>query len=117
MAAPAITSPKDGPEKQLEQVAFPIHEKPWVVAFYRLLTALSAWMIIGLQVFKSNSKIIGYPVMMFFMLGVIIFCAKVRGAKVFGKTPVDLAFVLWLGLAVCSQLWASMVLNRVLMAD
>ena len=108
--------PKEGPEKQFE-TAFPIHEKPWVVAFYRMLTAVSAWIFMALLIFKPNVKIGGYPITMFFALGVIIFCAKVRGSKVFGKTPVDVAFVLWLGLAVVSQLWASLVLNRVLLAD
>ena len=116
MAAPAFALPKEGPERQLE-AAFPIHEKPWVVAFYRLLTAVAAWLVIGTLVFKPNSKIVGYPLTMYLCFGIILFCAKVRGVKVFGKTPVDLAFVLWLGLAVLSQLWACMVLNRVLLSD
>jgi hypothetical protein len=116
MAAPAIMSPKDGPEGQIG-IALPLHEKPAVVAFYRVLTALSAWLLVGVLVFKPNAKIIGYPLTMYFCIGIIIFCAKVRGAKVFGRTPVDVAFVIWLGLAVLSQLWASMVLNRVLQAD
>ena len=117
MAAPvAISKPMEGPEKQL-QAAFPISEKPWVIAFYRVLTAMAAWLVIGTLVFKPNSKIVGYPLTMYLCIGIIIFCAKVRGARVFGKTPVDVAFVLWLGLAVVSQLWASMVLNRVLMVD
>lgn len=117
MAAPvAISQPKDGPEKQLD-AAFPLHEKPWVVSLYRVLTALSAWLVIGILVFKPNFKIVGYPLTMYLCLGIVIFCAKVRGAKVFGRTPVDVAFVLWLGLAVISQLWASLVLNRVLLAD
>ena len=117
MAAPvAIPKPAPDPEKQFA-TAFPISEKPWVVALYRVLTAVSAWMIIGLLVFKPNLKIVNYPIIMYLSIGIIIFCAKVRGAKVFGKTPVDVAFVIWLALAVTSQLWASMVLSRVLMMD
>jgi hypothetical protein len=117
MAAPvSVAKPKEGQEAQLN-AAFPAIEKPWLSSMYRVLTALSAWLVIGMLLFKPNMKIFGYPVLMFVALGIICFCAKVRGAKVFGKTPVDLAFVLWLGLAVISQMWGMMVLNRVLQAD
>jgi hypothetical protein len=117
MAAPATVDPSPdnaGPRLKIE---IPHYEKPWLVSFYRILTAFSAWLVIGMLVFRPNMKIVGYPTIMFVCIGIILFCAKVRGAKVFGKTPVDVAFVIWLGLAVLSQLWASMVLNRVLQAD
>src|SRR6476620_10551983 len=98
MASPAIMSPMDGPEGQLG-AALPLHETPAVATFYRVLTAVAAWLLVGVLVFIPNMKIIGYPMTMYLCIGIIIFCAKVRGAKVFGRTPVDFAFVLWLGLA------------------
>lgn len=117
MPSSTIVLPRPAQETPFDTAAFPVNEKPWLVAFYRILTAFSAWLIVGTLIFKPNAKIIGYPLTMYLCIGIIPFCAKVRGVKVFGRTPLDLAFVIWLALAVVSQLWASMVLNRVLQAD
>ena len=105
------------PEAQPETVVLPVSEKRWVVGLYRMLTALSAWLLIGAHVLRPSFKPLGLPITFYYAIGVIAFCAKVRGNKVFARTPLDYAFVIWLGLAVVSQLWASQVLNRVMMAD
>lgn len=91
--------------------------KPWVQVLLRLLTAFSAWLLVGVHVLRPAVKIVGFPPTLYLTFAIIIFCAKVRGVRVFARTPVDIAFALWLLLAVVSQLWASMVLNRVLMLD
>lgn len=91
--------------------------KPWVQVLHRVLVALSAWVLICAHVLRPAFKLVGFPLTLYFGFAVVIYCAKVKGAKVFARTPVDYAFAVWLLLAVVSQLWASMVLDRVLMLD
>jgi hypothetical protein len=111
----ASREPSIKPEKvgQNSQTSY-LRVNPWLVGFFRVLAALSAWIIVDLQLFRANSGILGLQYAFYFAIGVTIFCAKVRGNKVFARTPVDLAFGIWIVLAVVSQLWASLVLNRVL---
>src|SRR5579885_1381445 len=116
MSAIAAEKPLRRPVEELDLTPA-LQEKGWVVGLYRVLTALSAYLLIGAHVLRPSFKVFGFPITFYYAIGVICFCAKVRGVKVFAKTPVDVAFVLWLGLAVISQLWGSLALNRVLMAD
>src|SRR5436309_3637310 len=114
----AIAADKPSPGQPGQPIVAPVlQEKGWIVGLFRILTALSAWLLIGAHVLRPTFKVFGLPITFYYALGVICFCAKVRGVKVFAKTPIDVAFVLWLGLAVVSQLWGSLVLNRVLMGD
>ncbi|MEA2552538.1 MAG: O-Antigen ligase [Fimbriimonadaceae bacterium] len=118
MAAVAVTpEPPERGVQQLTAVELPLKENPWYVGFIRILTALGAWLLIAAHIFRPGFKQFGLPLTFYLSIGIVVFCAKVRGVKVFARTPVDLAFVIWLSLAVLSQLWASMVLNRVLLAD
>jgi O-antigen ligase len=101
-------------DRNEQYVPMPPQESPFVIGLLRILTAISAWLVIGSHIYFPNKRILNLGLPFWFSLGIIVFCAKVRGTKVFARTPVDVAFVMWLGLAVVSQLWAMLVLNRVL---
>lgn len=115
--AAAHAQPNLVEERSVTYAPVPLSQSPFVLGLLRILTAISAWLVIGSHVFISDRKVFNLGLPFWFSLGIVLFCAKVRGIKVFARTPVDVAFVLWLALAVVSQLWASMVLNRILMAD
>jgi len=117
MSAVAVDPPSQKKASGQLNIALPLQEKGWVVGLFRILTAFSAWLLIGAHVLRPTFKVFGLPITFYYAVGVICFCAKVRGVKVFAKTPVDVAFVIWLALAVVSQLWASLSLDRVLMPD
>lgn len=117
----AVVRERDSEEKAPQSASIAVltslRERAWVVPFLRVLTAMGAWLLVGAHVFRPQWKQFGWPITLYLAVGIILFCGKVRGKAVYGRTPVDVGFVLWLGLAVASQLWGSMVLNRVLMSD
>lgn len=86
----------------------------FAIGLTRVVAALAAWMVVGLHIFRPSSQILGYKFVFFLSLACIVWGARMRGPKVFAKTPLDLVFVTWLGLAVLSQLYASMALSRIL---
>lgn len=89
----------------------------WAVGVTRVLVAICAWLLIALHVIRPNFQIQGLKSIFFLSVGMIILAARIRGVKTFARTPIDTAFVLWLGLAVVSQLYATLALNRLLMMD
>lgn len=80
----------------------------------RVLIALSAWALIAVHVFRPGLQFYGFKGAFYVAFAIIIAAARARGSKIFSRTPLDLVFILWMLLAVMSQLYASMALFRVL---
>lgn len=83
----------------------------------RFFTALFAWMLPAVMIFASGvSYKIPFQIhpVVFLSLAICVWAYYVRGAMSIARTPIDIFFMLWLVIAVSSQIYATTALNRIL---
>lgn len=80
----------------------------------RVLTAVAAWLVVGTHLLLPSINLFNFYPNFYVSFATIIFCWRVCGRSIFTRTPIDIFFAIWLVLAVSSQVYASVYLNRTL---